>query len=169
MACVVHQCFRRYQVKTVFFLLYFWAWKMTFDVAHSATGNVSERKDKKTREQRKEAGKKKSLIHSCRCVTLLLPHQRFTTELMTKGPAPCSLLWPGEQYEGCEWLIPLDRWQVGPLSNLGTHFSSGLGHSLTGMGKPGLLTAAEPSPRALTESHCEGENIISIVMLWPSL
>lgn len=68
---------------------------------------------------RKKRELKEVLIHSCRCVTLLLPHQKFTTELMTKGQAPCSPLWPGEQYGGCEWLIPLDRWQVGPLSNLG--------------------------------------------------
>lgn len=76
---------------------------------------------------------------------------------MTKGWAPCSPLWPGEQYGGCEWLIPLDRWQVGPLSNLGTHFSTGLGRCLTGMGKPRLLTATEPSPRAETGSHCKGK------------
>ena len=76
---------------------------------------------------------------------------------MTKGWAPCSPLWPGEQYEGCEWLIPLDCWQVGPLSNLGTHFSTGLGRCLTVMGKTRLLTATEPSPRAETGSHCEGK------------
>lgn len=111
----------------------------------------------KRKRKGQERRKKNLLIHSCRCVTLLLPQQKFTTELMTKGRAPCSPLWPGEQYGGCEWLIPLDRWQVGPLSNLGTHFSTGLGRRLTGMGKPGLLTATEPSPRAETGSHCEGK------------
>lgn len=113
------------------------------------------KKKEKTRENKRRRMWKKVLIHSCRCVTFLLPQQRFTTELMTKGWAPCSLLWPREQYGGCEWLIPLDRWQVSPLSNLGTHFSTGLGCCLTGMGKPGLLT--EPSPWADSGSHCKGK------------
>ncbi len=115
------------------------------------------RKSKRQERRKKRVKKEEDLIHSCRCVTLLLPQQKFTTELMTKGRAPCSLLWPGEQYGGCEWLIPLDCWQVGPLSNLGTHFSTGLGRCLTGMGKPRLLTATVPSPRAETGSHCEGK------------
>lgn len=46
--------------------------------------------------------KKKNIICHCRCVTLLLPYQDFTTELTTKGTAPCSPLWPGEQYGSCE-------------------------------------------------------------------
>lgn len=49
------------------------------------------RKEKqKTREEKKEGKKKekKALIHSHRCVTPLLPQQKFTTELMTKGRAP---------------------------------------------------------------------------------
>lgn len=109
-------------------------------------GNVSEKKEKKTRGG--GGAQRKRLIHNRRCVTLLLPQQKFTTELMTKGWAPCSLLWPGEQYGGCEWLIPLDRWQVGPLSNLGTHFSTGLGRRLTGVGK----TRAAYSNRAFAQS-----------------
>lgn len=76
-------------------------------------------------EERKK--KREDLIHSHRCVTLLLAQQEFTTEPMTKGRPPCSPLWPGEQYGDCEWLIPPNRWQVGPWSNQGTHFSTGLG------------------------------------------
>lgn len=63
--------------------------KITFDVARSAMGNVSGRK--KAEDKRKEKRKKKrrkALIHSHRCVTPLLPQQKFTTELMTKGRAP---------------------------------------------------------------------------------
>lgn len=55
-------------------------------------GAMCQRRKKKKDAKR---GLEKSLIHSCRCVTLLLPQQRFTVELMTKGQAPCSLLWPG--------------------------------------------------------------------------
>lgn len=135
----------------------FLSWKTTFDVANTAMGNVSEKKEKRQERRNKEGKKKEVLIHSCRCVTLLLPQQKFTTELMTKGRAPCSLLWPGEQYGGCEWLIPLGRWQVGPLSNTRTHFSTGLGRRLTGMGKSRIVTATEPSPRAQTGSHCAGK------------
>lgn len=139
--------------------------KITFDVANTAMGHVLEKKEQKTREKEK----KKDLIHSHRCVTLLLPQQKFTTELMTKGRAPCSLLWPGEQYEGCERLILLHCWQVGPLSNLWTHFSMGPGSRLTAVGKPGLLTATEPSPRAQTGTSLWRRKIISIVRLWLSL
>lgn len=58
---------------------------------------------------------------------------------------PCCLLWPGEQYGDCEWLIPLDRWQVGPLSNQGTHFSTGLGRPSDRGGKTwAAFAAAEP-------------------------
>lgn len=61
-------------------------------------GNVSGKKKQKTRAEKKE-GKKKALIHSHRCVTPLLPQQKFTTELMTKGRAPmqpivaCRTMW----------------------------------------------------------------------------
>lgn len=37
---------------------------------------------------KEKAKEKKALIHSHRCVTPLLPQQKFTTELMTKGRAP---------------------------------------------------------------------------------
>lgn len=90
-------------------------------------------KRKRKRQERRKKRVKKDLIHSHRCVTLLLPQQKFTTELMTKGQAPCSLLWPGEQYEGL-WMAnpsgPLTGWafkqpgdsflhRAGPLSDRG--------------------------------------------------
>lgn len=65
------------------------------------------------------------------------------------GP-PCCLLWPGEQCEGCERLIPLRCWQLGPLSKPGEPFLHRAGSLLTAVGNPGPLTTAEPSPRALT-------------------
>lgn len=104
------------------------------------------KRKRKRQARRKKRGKKKDLIHSCRCVTLLLPHQKFTTELMTKGWAPCSLLWPGEQYGGCEWLIPLDRWQVGPLSNLGLISPLGWAAVWQGWENPGYLQRVSPRP-----------------------
>lgn len=141
--------------------------KALFDVANTAIGNVSQKKEKKTREKKKEG--KNVLIHSCRCVTLLLPQQKFTTELMTKGWAPCSLLWSGEQYVGCEWLIPRDLWQVGPLSNLGDSFLHWAGPPFDRDGK----TQATYSEWAFAQSRdwepLWRENIISIVRLWPSL
>lgn len=142
-------------------------WRTTFDVAITAMGNVPQKKKKKTREKKKEGGK--VLIHSCRCVTLLLPQQKFTTELMTKGQDPCSLLWSGEQYVGCEWLIPWDLWQVGPLSNLGDSFLHWAGPLADRDGK----TQATYSDQAFAQSRdwkpLWGENIIFVVRLWPSL
>lgn len=58
--------------------------KKTFDVASAAMGNVSE----ETSEKKEGKKKREDLIHSHRCVTLLLPQQEFTTEPMTKGQAP---------------------------------------------------------------------------------
>lgn len=49
---------------------------------------MSQQRKSRRQEKRKKKVKKKDLIHSHRCVTPLLPQQKFTTELMTKGWAP---------------------------------------------------------------------------------
>lgn len=49
---------------------------------------MSQQRKSRRQEKRKKKVKKKDLIHSHRCVTPLLPQQKFTTELMTKGRAP---------------------------------------------------------------------------------
>lgn len=119
----------------------------------------SKQQQKKTRENTRKNVEEKRLIHPCRCVALLLPQQKFTTDLMTKVQAPCSLLWI--------WRTIWRLWMANPSGPLtgqaskrpGDSFLHGLGSRLTGMGKPGLIT--EPSPRAEPlwrkniTSHCQ--------------
>ena len=92
-----------------FLLLVIFVFCLPFDVNIIAIGNSPVKKKKKTQENKRK-NVKKILIRSCRCVTLLLPQQEFTTELMTKGRAPCSPI--------VAWRTIWRLWMVNPSGPL---------------------------------------------------
>lgn len=122
-----------------------------------AMSQEGEKKKSKRQEKRKKKVKKKDLIHSHRCVTPLLPQQKFTTELMTKGRAPMQPI--------VAWRTMWRLWKANPSAPLtGWAFKqtwgpiSPLGWVAVWQRWENLGRSPPPSPRPerWLGRHCEG-------------